>query len=154
MRSDLTAHDIANDIRMTRGQYSGSFVLVEGEISDLKFYSNLIDRDECQIVPAHNKDNALGALEMLERDEVSGVIAIVDANFMDFKVGRRTSPNLFVTDTHDLETMILNSPALEKILIEFGSAMKIDRFIQETGKEIRQALLDVEIGRASCRERV
>ena len=111
MRIDITAHDIANDIRMTRGQYSVSFVIVEGEISDLKFYSNLIDKDECQIVPAHNKDNALGALEMLERDEVSGVIAIVDANFMDFKVGRRASPNLFVTDTHDLETMILNSPA-------------------------------------------
>ena len=71
---------------------------------------------------------------MLERDEVSGVIAIVDANFMDFKGGRRASPNLFVTDTHDLETMILNSPALEKILIEFGSAMKIDRFIQEIRK--------------------
>ena len=50
--------------------------------------------------------------------------------------------NLFITDTHDLETMLLKSPALETLLIEFGSDTKIKELTHQLGKSVRDILLD------------
>ncbi len=51
------------------------------------------------------------------------------------------SPNLFFTDSHDIETMLLNSPALDKVVDEFGSEEKITSF----GRDVRTLLLDAGI---------
>ncbi len=50
-------------------------------------------------------------------------------------------PNLLLTDTHDLETMLINSPALDKVVREFGSKDKISKF----GMEVRTALVEAGI---------
>jgi len=70
------------------------------------------------------------------------VLAIVDADF-DWLVEKATaSPNLLFTDTHDLETMILQSLAFEKLLVEFGSEDKITTLVEKHNKDIRSLLLD------------
>ena len=38
------------------------------------------------------------------------------------------SRNLILTETHDLETMLVRSPALDRVLIEFGSQDKVKGF--------------------------
>lgn len=45
------------------------------------------------------------------------------------------------TDTHDLETILLNSSALDKVIAEFGSGEKITKF----GRDVRTALLEAGI---------
>jgi len=143
MRELLTADDIASEIRLTRGpSFSGAFLIVEGETSDLRVYGRLIDRELCRIIPSHGKENAIHVLEILESENFAGVLAIVDADFWRLEGRELPSSNLFITDTHDLETMILKSPALDKLLTEFGSADKIERFIERLGKSIRDVLLD------------
>lgn len=142
MRGYITADDIANEVRMTRSQYSGCFLIVEGETADLRLYGRFIDRDVCQLVPAHGKENALAALQKLENETFGGVLAIVDADFWHLEGQQPASSNLHLTDTHDLETMIMKSPALEKLLIEFGSSKKMERFIQSRGKKTIEALLE------------
>jgi hypothetical protein len=97
--------------------------------------------DSCQIIPSHGKANALCAVKILDEDGFQGVLAVVDADFWRLEGDGPTSQNLLLTDTHDLETMILKSPSLEKVLDEFGSASKIDRLAQERGG-IRDVLLD------------
>lgn len=67
----------------------------------------------------------------------------MDADFWRLEGKQPASPNLFTTDTHDLETMILESKALEKLLTEYGSVTKIRKFTEKAGKDIRQALLDI-----------
>ena len=141
MKNYITADDVANGIRMTRTQFRGTFLIVEGQTADLRVYKRLIDPEQAQVTPAYNKDNALAALEILENTNFLGVVAIVDADFWRLEGVEQTSPNLFITDTHDLETMLLESPSLEKLLDEFGSEGKIVNFIANSKMDFRQALL-------------
>ena len=143
MRSHITGYDVANDIRMTRSQYSGCFLIVEGETADLRVYKRFVNERLCQVTPAHNKDNAIQAIEILNHDNFDGVLAIVDADFWRLENRSLTFSNLFITDAHDLEMMILQAPALEKLLDEFGSPKKIRKFVKQKNKNIRQVLLDI-----------
>ncbi len=144
MRTHITAYDIANEIRMTRSQHPGAFLIVEGEIADLRVYGRFVDSKLCQIIPAHGKENAINALAILENYGFTGVLSIVDADFWRLEGKEPESQNLFITDTHDLETMILKSPVLEeKLLVEFGSAQKINNFTRPRGQNFHQVLLDI-----------
>ena len=118
-----------------------SFLLVEGD-TDRIFYTTFIDQDKCQIYSTFNKATVIQVLLILEKQAFPGVLAIVDADF-DILEGRLSpSPNMCYTDTHDLETMILKSPALEKVLGAFGSAEKIKQLLSKTGKDLRTLLLE------------
>jgi len=130
---------IATEIRMLRTdkQYSGSFLIVEGD-TDARVWKNLVDPTKCRVEIAHNKDDAVKVLNILEKDNFAGVLAVVDADFWILEGTVIPSPNLLLTDTHDLETMLLKSPALEKVLAEHGSEEKIKDF----AKDIRQTLLE------------
>ena len=141
MRNYITGNDVANGIRMVRDQFSGTFLIVEGQTADSRVYKRLVDSERARITPAHNKDNALAALKILEEADFAGVVAIIDADFWRLEGQQPTSPNLFITDTHDLETMLIESPALDKLLDEFGSEKKITNFTANNKMEVRQALL-------------
>jgi len=137
MRQYITPARIANDIRMLRTQDTGSFLIAEGD-TDARVWENLMDSTKCSVVIAHNKNNAIAVLHILEKDNFAGVLAVVDADFDILEETVLLSQNLLLTDTHDLETMLLKSPALEKVLREHGSTEKIERFAQD----IRQTLLE------------
>lgn len=141
MRHSLGPADIASDVRLMRSLHKGAFCLVEGETADLRTYERFIDAEACQIIVTHGKDNATGALEILEGSGFEGVLAIVDSDFWRIQGEKPKSPNLFVTDTHDLETMIFKASAASKLMTEFGSRDKIERFVQENGKAVYEALL-------------
>ena len=141
MRNYITADDVANGIRMARAQFSGTFLIVEGQTADLRVYKRLIDSKRVQVTPAHNKDNALAALKILEEADFTGVVAIIDADFWRLEGLCPTSPNQFITDTHDLETMLLESSSFDKLLDEFGSEQKITNFTANNKMNVRQTLL-------------
>jgi hypothetical protein len=133
----ITPEAIANRVRQRRTTHQGSFLIVEGA-SDAKFYGQLIDKACCQLLPpAQNRDKAIAALKMLQQPLLPGVIAIVDKDFDDLNGTLPDVPNLFFTDTHDLETMLLKSPALEKLLGEFASEEKLEKF----GRDLREVIL-------------
>lgn len=113
LRASVNAHSIANSVRMKRLKHAGAFMLVEGE-DDKKLLKNFVEKALCVIQIAHGKPNVLGALAILERDSFQGVLAIADADFAHLEGEPPHSPNLFWTDTHDLETMLLASPALAR----------------------------------------
>lgn len=141
MREYITEHEIANTIRLIRAQRRGAFLIVEGD-TDGRVYKNFVDENKCQIVIAHNKDNATKALSLLEMESFAGALAIVDADFDVLEGKVPASENLLFTDGHDLEAMIIQSPALEKVLAEFGSENKIANFEQKTGKTVRSILTE------------
>jgi Protein of unknown function (DUF4435) len=141
MKEFLTPVDLANTIRMARSSYEGAFLVVEGQ-TDALLYKRLADSERCRLIVAHNKKNVVEILLILESGDFAGALAIVDA---DFDVLERTvfvSSNIFLTDTHDLETMMLKSPALEKLLSEMGSETKLAEFVKARGKDLREALLE------------
>ena len=137
MKRYLTANDIANNVRMMRTQHSGAILIVEGNI-DLRFYKRFVNETKCKLTSSNGKDNAIKAVDILEKNKFNGVLTIVDADFWRLEGIKPNSPNLLLTDTHDLETMILSSDSFDMILLEFGSAPKIRKF----GKPIRETLLE------------
>lgn len=138
MREFLTPADSANGIRMNRSLHSGAFLIVEG-YTDLRFYKKFIDDTNCSLMPAFGKNNAIKTLEILEADGFEGVLVIVDADFWKFDGIDPGSPNIILTDTYDLESMLICSNALDKVLNDFGEHRKMNGML----KPIRDLLLEV-----------
>jgi hypothetical protein len=118
-----------------------AFVLLEGE-TDGKAYDSYANHDACQFIIAHGKKTVIDALLFVDQAGIPGVLGIVDADFDVLEGISYSTNNLLFTDTHDLETMIIKSGALEKILVECGSEEKIARFIVKSGKDIRACLVE------------
>lgn len=132
---------------MLRSTYSGTFLLVEGA-SDKKFYGHLIDQNSCCIEilagKPSSRENVIKALEILEADQAfKGFLGIIDADFDRLNQVSPPSDNCLLTDTHDLETMILKSPALEKLLGELGSETKVSTLSKKNQLSIRNILLNL-----------
>ncbi len=115
--------------------------MVEGD-ADNKFYALFVDKKKCEIIVAFNKSLVIQVISILEGEAFPGVLAIVDADFDVLEKKLPASPNILLTDTHDLETTLIRSPALEKVLGEFGSEEKILQVMLQTGKDIRTILLE------------
>jgi len=86
-----------------------------------------------------NKQAVIQFLGKLQTEEQRlNVLAIVDADFDHLDPSNAVQlPNLFRTDTHDLETLMLKSPVFDKILDEFGSEEKLS----EQEADLRGVLL-------------
>ncbi len=110
MRDSLTVDRVANQIRLRRSTYIGTFLLVEGS-SDKTFYKRFVDQLVCELVETSgkpsSKQRAIDILKILEQSNFQGVLAIVDADFDRIETLLYTSPNLLRTDSHDLETMLI-----------------------------------------------
>jgi Protein of unknown function (DUF4435) len=137
MRENLTADRYVNTIQQQRSTFAGTFLLVEGR-SDKIAYGNSVDNVFCQFVVTGGKENVIKVLNSLEKFGCNGVLAIVDADFDHLESLSPQSPNLLRTDTHDLETMILQSPALDRILEVYASEDKLKGF----GRDVRATLLE------------
>lgn len=145
MREFLTPDRFANEIRQQRSTFNGNFLLLEGS-TDKVFYERFTNCDECKLRVVSGKPSSkkivIRVLEILDKDNFQGALGIVDADFDRclYPLNDR-SPNLILTDTHDLETLIIQSPALDKLLLEFGSEEKISNL----DRDIRTILLECSL---------
>ena len=144
MREQITPDRIANSIRLLRSDHEGVFLIVEGH-SDKLIYERLVNKQEVRVTIASGKNNAIKALSILEKENFCRVFAVIDADFSRIEQQISDSNNLFLTDEHDLEMMLIKSAAFDKLLKERGSEEKIAAF----SKDIRETLLKLgqEIGK-------
>ena len=140
MREHLSVDREANAIRQRRSTFSGTFLLVEGN-SDRIFYERFVDQVACVLISVSGKPSSkirvIEVLSILGKSNFQGILAIVDADFDHLQASSHSLSNLIRTDTHDLETMLLKSSALEKVIAEFASEEKIAKF----DRDVRTALL-------------
>jgi len=128
MEQYLTDSYVANSVLMQRSQHKGCFCIVEGP-DDKKLLRPLLDAKSCLLVIAYGRENAEKALAKLECEQDLSVLAITDADFDHLEGRSSPSKNLFRTDTHDFETLILLSPAaFKKLVSEFASDEKARAF--------------------------
>ena len=133
-----TASEIATEVHMIRAtDHHRAILIVEGN-TDARVYGWFVNGGVCELIPAAGKDKAVGALELLENGGFDGILTIVDADFQRLDGIEPNSSNLLLTDSHDLETIILCSTALDKVISEYGSA----REIAKLGRPIRDVLLE------------
>ncbi|MBF0336949.1 MAG: DUF4435 domain-containing protein [Nitrospirae bacterium] len=125
MKDIIEPHRVANSIRMTRTSgYGGSFFIVEGE-TDVRLYGDFINASSCRILSGYGREKVIKILEILETGKFHGILAVVDADYWRLDNYVITSKNLLMTDTHDIETMILQSAAFDKFISEYRSSDKL-----------------------------
>ena len=130
------ADEIANEMRMRRSQFPGTFVVVEGR-DDRLFLESFISFCRCTIEVATGKGNVCDVIEILDEDSFDGVLGIIDADFDRLEGIPTRSVNLLMPESHDLITMLVRSPALDGVLRELGSRRKIESF----GQNVLDALI-------------
>jgi hypothetical protein len=122
---------------MKRSLHDGAFLVVEGG-SDKHVYKLVLDEDRCRIEIACGRDNVFGAIRLLNADDFQGVFGVVDADFMHVTGERILEENILWTDFHDLECMVLNSPAFDRILDEFASENRLQTYAIPRSRIARQ----------------
>ena len=151
MKEFLTPDSIANTIRMAaftrrreigmKGSFAGVFLIVEGP-DDARLFKMFSNQETCKIEMAFGKHNATKAVELLQETGFDRAIAIVDRDF-DTILGRmQNSDRLFYTDTHDIETLIIKSPAFDKLIAEYAKDDLLREFESHSQKSLRQTLLE------------
>ena len=132
--------DIVAEVEMSRTNFAGSFLLVEGA-SDSKFFRRYVGGDFTELVICSGKLPAVEAIDALNSRNFAGAVAVVDDDF-DAVIGVPAAVNLLKTDTHDLETLVLSSSALEYVLREKGDPTRIARFEDGAGTSVVDALIE------------
>lgn len=113
------------------------FVLLEGS-DDVRFWRKFIDTAQCQLRNMKGRDNALN--ELNRKAVVPGtMLVILDADLDRINESLLKHPDIIWTDYHDLEVVMLESPALEDVLRVSASEDKLSAF-EATHGSIRSAL--------------
>lgn len=134
------AGTLVAEVKMVRNYGAGSILLVEGP-SDSKFWASRIV-DDCERIVGGGKENVICCIQRLDALRIEGVLGIIDADF-DVLLGRDfLSNNLVVTDYSDLECMLIDSVAFERVIGEFGNSNKIKQFETQNNQTILSALIE------------
>ncbi len=140
MQSGLAHRDLVVQIKIRRAAHDGSFLVVEGK-DDERFWKDRCHCD-CRLIDAMGKQNVIRGLQRLDEINFRRALGVVDSNHDYLEDTPLPSANLVRTDAHDLECLLCRSPALERVLAEYGDTDKIVRFEQRHGVDVRRALLD------------
>lgn len=141
MKGYLNATRLITKLKMLRsGKKNKSFIVVEG-VTDLRLYSKFVDESLCHIIIADSKQNVKACIAACNEESIEGIIGIVDADFNHIEKTEEEIPNLFLTDAHDLECMLLNSPAYDDIVKEYVNVNKYARFEGRMQDRVRHILL-------------
>ncbi|MBU2546980.1 MAG: DUF4435 domain-containing protein [Proteobacteria bacterium] len=140
MLNSVTAHDISAEAKMVRTTFTGTILIVEGD-DDVLFFEKYSTSNQFWLIPARGKKNVIDSIDLLENENFNGLLGIVDADFWNILPPKNISPNICVTDYHDMEIIIIESGALDRVLAEYGSQIKINALLKYfNASDIRQIL--------------
>lgn len=153
MLPEMTAHEIANEIgvRQIHSRIYGegeTFVMVEGKTDEV-LWEEYRSREDCTLYPAYGKDKIINALEVARKREMRGVAGIVDLDYwLITNADELATDNLLYDDCcPDMESIVLSSPALKKVLRNELYNFDIEEVHEFAGKLACEALrLAMEFG--------
>jgi len=140
MKRFINGDTLANEARMRRELFKGAFLLVEGE-SDERLYGIFVDCDNCQTIICHGRENLFDTCRILNDNHFAGVLGVADADFDHIEGREPPFANLYYTDWHDAECMMLRGAALDRIISQFTSRDKLSSWCDSYGRDVRQHLL-------------
>lgn len=142
MRKFMNPQILHNQIHMLRTHPSTkqqTILLVEGD-SDSSFFKNFIDMNAVVVLACQGKGNVIGTIRKTKN--VQGIIGIIDSD-IDRLLGTLVNKpdNIFFLDTSDLETFILHSHALKKVLNRLADPIRLRQLLQMRGMEFQELLI-------------
>lgn len=140
-----TIGDIVAEIKMSLAAFCGVHLLVEGG-ADGSFWKLRFNKAaKCQLVICGNKAVVVSSIIHLDQLALGKILGIIDDDFDSILGVSHMSKNLLHTDTHDLETMMVSSMALNNILIELGDSTRISHFVARANKSVADTLVDISL---------
>jgi hypothetical protein len=100
-------------------------------------FIRFIDKASCSLVVGVNKDNVIRTIERLDADRFRGAVGVVDSDYSEFLGVQLPSLNICRTDENDLECMILESEAFDKVLLHYSSSQKVAQIERMSGLSVR-----------------
>lgn len=144
MRDKIKAEAIANEICMNKKYRKGAIVLVEG-ITDKVLFNKFVDTKHCHIKDATGKQKVIKAIPMIkERNPALKVFGIVDSDFYRLD-GQSLNSDILITDTHDIETMMIKTKALDYAMSEYANEERLKAFFEKNSKDLRETLLESSV---------
>jgi hypothetical protein len=131
---------VVAEIEMLRILQNNAVLIVEGP-SDERFLGNFIDGDTCEIVIAWGADNSLSALDIARGRRLTGICCVLDRDYREFLCLMIDDPDVVFTDEHDIEMIMVRSPALTRVFAELGSRQKL-REAERKGIDLREFILE------------
>lgn len=132
--------DVIAEIKMSLTSFSGAFMLVEGT-SDSRFFRPRITRS-CEIVICCSKPVLIQAIKKVTENQTAAALGIVDDDFDGPLNVNHNCSDIVHTDTHDLETLLLESPALEKVLHEYSDPTRLRALEERERCNFRSSLIN------------
>lgn len=144
MEANITPDRIANAIIMD-SRFLGSYLIVEGK-KDTKTYGKFIDNSAVRMREAFGFEKVIQVLEILKARGYHRRLGIIDSDFTDITKDKKTIDNLFYTDDHDAEMMIIKTEVLENVLELLVGREKLEEYLILKRKDLRELIF------AACME--
>ncbi len=126
-KQDITYQDKLNELRLDLAHPNSKgicFVLLEGE-TDIKLFRKFFNLVNCKVenIPGGNPKLEIAVSELLRICEL--VIGIRDADFINLSTIPYSRANMFLTDFHDIEMMLVSEDdSISTIVFEFTDIPK------------------------------
>ena len=123
----LTPFEEANRILLDQDNHGKAVLIVEGH-DDRRLMEKFVDTNHCNFEPLHSKCEVVKVMGFIDDSREKGVLAMIDADFDRIIDRFPTSRNIVSPDGHDIETMMIRSPAIENVWREYSSKCKLKSF--------------------------
>jgi hypothetical protein len=111
---------IANEIQLWRQVHKGSFLLVEDRAQKL-LYERFLASEQSKAHVAGDKATVRRVISILGHRSIRGVLGVIDRDLDALTSNSLPDPNLIYGDCNDVESMLIKSGSLGKVLRELGS---------------------------------
>lgn len=121
----ITAQRIATSIMLNSKAYN-SFMIVEGDV-DYNVFKKFIIKEKSKIEIAFGYTNVIEVIQELNLRKCNIAVGIIDSDFRKLNSNMIENENILHTDSHDIETMIINSNSFEIVLDNYVQYEKVNR---------------------------
>ena len=132
-----------------------TWLIIEG-YSDEKLFISRHLNNEVKTVVAFGWENVTSIVDGCASFPNKKVIGLVDRDYRDLRGGHSVNPNIVCTDYRDIENVLFETNALEKVYAEMGSIKKMPLTslgkldINKIRKELSQLAEKIGLFRAYC----
>ncbi|MCG5511325.1 DUF4435 domain-containing protein [Ectothiorhodospira lacustris] len=121
-------------------------IIVEGG-SDVRLFRGIFHCERTQVEPIDGKKELLSAMNDLSIEYPEQVLAICDADHENLTGTAKMAEqySVYMTDCHDAELMMMQSPALESFIYEYSTSEYIDTMKKSLFDMVLQAAYPIGI---------
>lgn len=122
MKNYITSDSKYNEIKMLMNKKAfkeKTFILLEGK-TDIKLFRKLFDTTKVQLESLDGKYNVEKIIKLIAGENQGRIIGLSDADF-DHLNNIPAKMSVYLTDTHDTETLIIRSVGIDSIIAEYST---------------------------------